>query len=36
MAAHLKQLIAIDYDKILAEVRLYRYEITVKESAQNA
>ena len=28
---HLKQLIAIDYDKILTEVRLYQYEITAKK-----
>ena len=33
---HLKQLIATDYDRIFAKVRLYQYEITVKKSAQNA
>ena len=32
----LKQLVATDYDKILAEVWFHQYEITVKKSAQNA
>ena len=33
---HLKQRIATDYNKTLAEVRLYQYKITAKKSEQNA